>query len=196
MKIAVDKNQFAGSHGKSNAKKHNDMKRMGIEIIPIPLPFGDYCVVTDELQETIDRRGDKLKKVDIIGDVKLSVDSKKDLLEVCGNICGKSHPRFRDEVILAKKMNAKLIILVEEPDIHDVRDVFRWQNPRMRRYNYIKYMHSIGKWDNVPLPKKPPTSGKTLAKAMITIHKKYGVDWIFCSKEEAGKKIVELLEKS
>ena len=195
MRIAADKNQFAGSHGKSNAKKHADMVKLGVDIIPTPLPFGDYCLITEQMQETMIRRGDKLKKADIIADIKFSVDTKKDLSEVCTNICSVTHDRFRDEIILAQKMGAKLVVLIEEPNIHDVRDVFRWQNPRMRRYNKIKYMHSIGRWENVPLPKKPPTSGQTLAKAMITINKKYGVEWVFWSREDAGRMIVEILEK-
>lgn len=194
MKIAADKNQFAGSHGISNAKKHIQIERdLGHELIGIPLPFGDYCLITDEMKETISRRGAKLKKQDLVGDIKVSVDSKKDLLEVCGNICSGSHGRFRDEVILAQKCGCKLYILVEEPKIKSIDDVFRWQNPRAHRYNKIKYMQGIGKWEEVKLPKKPPTSGETLAKSMITMQLKYGVEFLFTSPQEAGKKIIELL---
>ena len=194
MKIAADKNQFAGSHGISNAKKHIQIERdLGHELLDVPLPFGDYCLITEEMQETIDRRGAKLKKQDLVGDIKISVDSKKDLLEVCGNICSGSHNRFRDEVILAQKCGCKLYILVEEPKIKSISDVFRWQNPRMHRYNKIKYMHGIGKWGNVKLPKKPPTSGEVLAKSMITMQEKYGCEFLFTSPQEAGAKIIELL---
>lgn len=193
MKIAADKNQFAGSHGKSNALKHKKIEDMGHEICPVPLPYGDYCLITDEMQETIDRRGDKLKKADLVGDVKVSVDSKKDLLEVAGNICSSSHNRFRDEIILSKKCGCKMYVLVEENGINSVQDVFRWQNPRMHRYNKIAYMHKMGRWMNIKLPKKPPTSGQTLAKAMLTMQLKYGVEWVFCSREESGKEIIRLL---
>ncbi len=196
FKIAADKNQFAGSHGKNNASKHRQLERLGYTVVPIPLPFGDYCLVTGQMQETIDRRADKLKKADLIADILISVDTKKDLLEVAGNICSGSHARFRDELILAQKMNAKMIILVEEPSIHTIDDVFKWQNPRMHRYNKIKYMHNIGKWQNIPLPKKPPTKGETLAKSMLTCQLKYGCEFQFCSPNETGKKIIDLLHTS
>lgn len=192
-KIAADKNQFAGCHGKSNAIKHASLKALGAEVIPTPLPFGDYCLITDEMQETITRRGTKLKKQDLVGDIELSIDSKKDLLEVAGNICSGAHGRFRDEIILAQKVGAKMIILVEEPGIKCVEDVFKWQNPRTHRYNTIKYMHKLGKWQDVPEPKAPPTPGPVLAKAMLTCSLKYGCEWRFCSKENAGREILKIL---
>ena len=193
MKIAADKNQFVGTHGKSNLRKHRNLKEIGNELVPIPLPFGDYCLITDQMQETIDRRGNKLKKQDLVGDIKVSVDTKKDLQEVCGNICSGSHARFRDEVILAQKVGAKLIILVEEAGINSIDDVFKWKNPRMYRYNKIKYMHERGKWQSIALPKAPPTNGQTLAKAMLTLENKYGCKFMFCKPSETADKIVELL---
>lgn len=193
MKIAVDKNQFSGSHGKSNARKHRQLAELGHELIQVPLPFSDYCPITDQMQETIDRRGAKLKKQDLVGDIKVCVDTKKDLLEVCGNICSGSHGRFRDEIILAQKVGAKMYILVEEPGIESIRDVFKWQNPRLHRYNKIRYMHEIGKWRDIPEPKSPPTPGSTLAKAMITHEEKYDCIFLFCRPEESAAKIEELL---
>ena len=69
-----------------------------------------------------------------------------------------------------------------------------WQNPRMHRYNKIAYMHKIGKWMNIPLPKSAPTSGPTLAKAMFTMQQKYGVEFRFCKPEDAGLCVLELLQ--
>ena len=54
-------------------------------------------------------------------------------------------------------------------------------------------MHEYGKWLSVNLPKTPPTSGQTLAKALLTMQKKYGVEFLFCRPEEAGAKVLELL---
>lgn len=90
--------------------------------------------------------------------------------------------------------DVKLYVLVENRDgVKSIDDVFRWQNPRMHRYNKIAYMHNLGKWLNVPLPKAKPTSGETLAKAMLTMQLKYGVEFLFCRPEEAGARILELL---
>ena len=111
-----------------------------------------------------------------------------------GDICGKQHARFRDEAILAQNNGIKLYILVENKDgIKEVRDLFKWQNPRMHRYNKILYMHRLGKWSNIPTPKAPPTSGETLAKACLTMNLKYGVEFMFCTPNEAGKRVIELL---
>jgi hypothetical protein len=40
---------------------------------------------------------------------------------------------------------------------------------------------------------KPPTTGQTLSKAMKTMQEKYEVEFMFCSRGDAGKKIIELL---
>lgn len=94
----------------------------------------------------------------------------------------------------AQKHNVKLYILIENEDgIKSIEDVFKWQNPRIHRYNKIAYMHNIGKWQNIPLPKSKPTTGDTLAKAMITMEKKYGVTFCFCNHIEAGERVLSIL---
>lgn len=52
----------------------------------------------------------------------------------------------------------------------------------------------LGKWQHIKLPKRPPTKGETLAKAMLTMEQEYGVHFLFCHPNEAGAKVVELLE--
>lgn len=194
MIIAGDVNQFTGSHEKSNAPLHRALIADGHTVEKIPLPFGDYCQVTEQMQDTINRRGDKLKKADLVGDVKISVDRKNSIDELCGNICGKSHARFRDECILAQKCGCKLYILVENSaNIRSVRDVFRWQNPRLYRYKRIQNAHACGKMLNVDLPKQPPTNGVTLAKSLLTMQAKYGVTFVFCAPREAPQLLVRLL---
>lgn len=88
MRIAVDKNQLQkGSHSRSNGYNHRRLRDMGHELVPIPLPYGDYCLVTEDVQETIERRGSKLKKADLVGDIKVAVDRKNSIDEICGNVC-------------------------------------------------------------------------------------------------------------
>ena len=55
-------------------------------------------------------------------------------------------------------------------------------------------MHNLGKWQHIALPKRPPTKGETLAKAMVTMEKEYGVRFMFCHPDEAGATVVELLK--
>lgn len=101
------------------------------------------------------------------------VDRKKDLQEVAGNVC-QQHERFVRELELAKELGYKMYILVEEPNITKVEQVFGWYN-----------------WRRKKNPKA--ISGRTLGKIMLTMAEKYGVEWVFTTKANCGQRIVELL---
>lgn len=195
MMLIEDKGQKEGQHILKNRYFANNE----IEVLRAPLPVGDYIAATDKVADVIHRKSVRkmeLKKMDFLGSYNVSVDTKKDMQEIIGNICGKAHPRFRDECILAQNNGIKLYVLVENTDgIKTIEDVFKWHNPRLHRYNKIAYMHNVGKWLNVPLPKAKPTSGEVLAKAMSTMQIKYGVEFVFCRPEDAGAKVVELLQQ-
>ena len=198
MKIAVDKNQVQkGSHARSNGYNHRRLRDMGHELVPIPLPYGDYCLVTEDVQETIERRGSKLKKADLVGDIKVAVDRKNSIDEICGNICSstRAHERFRDEVILAQKCGCKFYVLIEDKTVTDIDSLEKWENPRAKRYFIMKAREAKGYKLGVKLAKQPPASGKTLAKAMRTMNEKYGVEFVFCKPEDAAQRIVDLLQE-
>jgi ribosome-associated protein len=193
--LIEDKGQKEGQHILKNRYFENNE----IEVLRAPLPVGDYIIADDKVSDVIHRKAKRnmeVKKMDFLGTYAVAVDTKKDMQEIIGNICGKSHPRFRDECILAQNNGIKLYVLIENADgVKSVGDVFKWRNPRLERYNRIKYMQSCGKWLNASIPITPPTSGKTFAKSMLTMQLKYGVEFVFCRPEEAGKKIIELLTK-
>ena len=196
MKIAVDKNQLQkGSHAQSNAYNHRMLERAGHTLIALPCPFGDYCEVTAEMQETIDRRGDKLKKADLVGDIKIAVDRKNSIDEICGNVCSttKAHERFRDEVILAQKCGCKFYVLIEDESVTSLDDLEHWENPREKKYFIMKARKDKGYKLKYPIAKQPPASGKTLAKALRTMETKYGVKFLFCKPKDAAERIVEIL---
>ena len=198
MKIGVDKNQVqSGSHYKSNLKNHMLLERMGYELVPIPMIFGDYCIITDQMQETIDRRGAKLKKADLVGDIKVAVDRKNSIDEICGNVCSttRGHERFRDECILAQKCGCKFYVLVEDEKIKNLDDLEHWVNPREKKYFVMKARQDKGYKLKYPLPKQPPASGKTLAKALRTMQEKYGIEVVFAKPKDAARVMVELLTK-
>lgn len=197
MKIGVDKNQLSGTHYRSNFHNHRAMAADGHTLIPIPLPYGDYCQITDDAQETIDRRGDKLKKADLVGDIKVAVDRKNSIDEICGNICSstRAHERFRDEVILAQKCGCKFYVLIEDETVRNLEDLEKWENPRAKTYFIKKARAAKGYKLKTSLPKQPPASGKTLAKALRTMMDKYGFEVVFVKPKDAGMKIVELLGK-
>lgn len=105
---------------------------------------------------------------------RLVIDRKKDLLEVCGNVC-QQHERLRTELVKANDAGIRIIILIEHgPDIQTLEDVYFWDNPRQKQS-----------------PKA--TSGTSLYRSLLTIRDKYNVRFEFCSKAETGNKIMELL---
>lgn len=105
----------------------------------------------------------------------VSVDTKQDVEEIAANIGGKEHARFREECKLAKRLGAVLVILVENRDgFTCVDDVARWVNPNPR-----KTAKSI--------------EGVRLAKAMRTMSERYGVRFEFCTPEESGRRVLEIL---
>lgn len=169
----------------------------GIEVLRVPLPVGDYVAVNDKSMDVLERkekRGNKPKKLDFLGTYSIAVDTKENIGEIVNNICGRSHGRFRDECILAQNNGVQLYVLVENEDgVTCLKDLNRWQNPRLSRYEKIEDMHNMGKWLSIKLPKKPPTSGSTLSKCMMTMEKKYGVRFLFCTPQDAGAKVIQLL---
>lgn len=172
MIIGVDKNQLVGSHGASNQWKHAQMVREGAKLLPLRIPFGDYIRVTSQMQDLIREVGaDNVHKKDLQDLIELSIDTKKNLQEVCGNICSRQHERFKDELI---RSEGRLILLIEEKEIDTLEDVWWWENPRL---------------------KKSPraTKGPALYKSLCTIRDEYGVDIRFCNRKDTGKEIIRIL---
>jgi ERCC4-type nuclease len=105
---------------------------------------------------------------------RLVVDRKQNLTEVCSNVC-QDHDRFRKELIRAQEAGIKVVVLVEHgKDIKCLDDVIWWNNPRLKTS-----------------PKA--ITGERLYKILQTLERKYGVQFHFCTKEETGKKILEIL---
>ena len=105
---------------------------------------------------------------------RLVIDRKQNLSELCGNVC-QQHKRFRAELERANEYGIKLIILCEHgKSITCLSDVMQWVNPRL---------------------KKSPmaVSGERLYKILSAMSQKYSVDFLFCTKAETGKRIIELL---
>ena len=92
------------------------------------------------------------------------VDTKKDMGEIESNLIH-DHDRFRAECIRAQEAGIKLVILIQDPKIKQLSDVFGWFNIRK-------------KWS----PKA--ASGKQLGKMMYSMRDKYAVDWRFATKDK------------
>ena len=146
MILVEDTRNQVGKHKQLNS----DLESKGVKVIRSKLYVGDYA---------------RLDKQNI------AIDTKKDWVEVAGNICGKQHERFRNECLRAKSVGIRLIILVEEQIC-----VEQWKSPLNRQkkaYTQVK--------------------GETLAKAMRTMTEKYGVEFMNCSKERTAEVILNLL---
>ena len=108
---------------------------------------------------------------------RVSVDTKRDMDEIAANICGAEHKRFINECKAARDADCKLYILVENDlGITSIKDVHTWVNPRS------VYSDKC-------------VQGPRLQKAMETIQERYGVSFLFCTPEESGKRIMELLNE-
>lgn len=194
MKIAADVNQFSGSHGASNRAKHKQMERLGIEVIPLPLPFGDYTLVNEKMEEILSNPDKRPKKSDFNGLIDISIDTKKNLEEIWMNVNGKQHDRFRRELIKARDNNAKLVILIEHgPEIKSLEDVMFYDVPGQKRVIWKTKKMCGANCRVSETVYQNPIIGMKLYKALCTIRDRYNVDFYFCQKHETGKKIVEIL---
>ena len=195
MKLIEDMANKEGKH----VFKNNWWKAHGVEVIRQPLPVGDYILVTDKVEDVLKRkaaRGIEPHKMDFLGAVHVSVDTKQSMTEIEGNIVGAAHERFRDECILAQNCGIKLYVLVENEDgIKCLDDVAKWQNPRAKRWYRLKALHEQNKALKIPIPSRPPVNGERLMKAMKTMQEKYGVTFAFCAPHEAGQRVLDILTK-
>ena len=90
------------------------------------------------------------------------------------NLC-QGHKRFIAELVRANEAGIKLIILCEHGGkIKTLEDVKNWENPRLQKNPYA--------W-----------CGERLYKTMDTVGRKYGISWLFCTKANTGKRIIEIL---
>lgn len=167
--LLIDSRQQANKH----SHKDNYFKEKGVPTLRSKLPVGDYSLMQD---------------------MSVVIDTKKDIQELIMDICGKQHERFVRELELAQSNGIRLIILVENEAgwvdkketiynevVRSIDDLFHWVNPRL----FIFYK---GK-------QKYPraTRGQTIAKCCLTLQKKYGVEFQFCTPTESGKAILEIL---
>lgn len=193
LTIIEDVNNKLNHH----AIKHSYWEKQGVEILRYRLPVGDYALANDRIYDVLARkkmRGVPPKMMDFMGAYDVCVDSKFDVQELISDICGKQHDRFRDECVLAMNNGIKLYILVENkgglikgtkdiynPTIRDLSELHSWKNPRLFIRRSGKQLYPSA------------TRGITLQKACYTMEKKYGCEFLFCTPEESGQKIIELL---
>lgn len=106
---------------------------------------------------------------------KLLIDRKQNLNELCNNVV-QDHKRFRAELLRAQEYGQHIIVLVEHSkNIRSLEDVIHWVNPRLKVS---------------PLA----VSGERLYKILSAMSKTYDVEFRFCTKDQTGATIIELLK--
>ena len=102
------------------------------------------------------------------------IDRKQNLLEIAGNVV-QGRARFLREVERCNRAGCHMIVLIEHGGkIRTLEDVIGWKNPRLKVS---------------PLA----VSGERMFKIMKAMESRYGIEWQFCSKQQTGKRIIELL---
>lgn len=165
MVIQIDSRE----HKWEMARVQRQLESLGVKTIVSKLYVGDY--------QSLDNG-------------RLVIDRKKDLQELCGNVC-QQHERFRAELLRAQEAGIQIIILCEHgSDITSLQDVYFWQNPRKHE---VKWKTINGRRIKTVESSKA-VDGEQLYKSLITMRDKYGVRFEFCTKDITGKRIKELLE--
>lgn len=111
------------------------------------------------------------------GDIKLLnstdviIDLKANLEEMAHNLCNtQEHLRIKREIDRAKEIQCKqFVFLIKEDNIKTLEDLNNWESKRTK------------------------VKGSTLIKIFKTMKERYGVRFIFVTRANAPKKILELL---
>lgn len=139
----------------------------GIKVIRSKLFVGDYS---------------------LIDNMRISVDRKKDVLEIANCICSKEHIRFRNELIRAYENGIKLFILIEDENIKSLEELKYYKVPTFKstQYKNGQVTHRKGE-------KRSSVNLEALSKAMITMEQKYGCKFVFSTHKNFGATIVKIL---
>jgi ribosome-associated protein len=138
-----------------NKKKITDyFDSQSIEWFVSKLPCGDYA--NPQNMKTI---------------VELKHSHNDGLQELVMNLCRTvNHQRFKNEILLAKKIGVEnFIVLIASKDITNVDEIHLWKN----KYGKV--------------------NPETFEKIVKTFRDKYNIKFEFCKPNECGKKIIELL---
>lgn len=150
--ILTDTRQQKESH----ITKQFDLHR--IEHIQTKLDSADYMTIRYD-----DERG-------FYKDYSILIDTKKDLLEICGNLCKTTeHDRLVREVERGHYLGCEqFIFLIGESNIKSLDDIKNWKS----KYTKI--------------------SGTRLLKTMSTFQEHHNCRFIIVPKKDLGKRIIDI----
>ena len=147
MLIIEDTRQKDGKH----QQKHIGFDDLGVGLLRCKLPFGDYALPPA-----------------------VSVDTKENLEEIAGNLCGsmKERDRFIRECKAAAAAGCQLVIMVETEHDGSLLDL-----------------------GDIRIGSGKVVTGLQLYRAMTAVSGRYGVRFVLVRPEDAAREIVKLLEE-
>ena len=145
--IVEDSRQKVGKH----QQKHIGFEDLGVGLLRCKLPFGDYALPPA-----------------------VSVDTKENLEEIAGNLCGskKERDRFIRECKAAAAAGCQLVIMVETEHDGSLLDL-----------------------GGIRLGNGMTVTGMQLPRAMTAVAGRYGVRFVLVRPEDAAKEIVRILRE-
>jgi len=107
----------------------------------------------------------------LVFDYSILIDTKKDLLEMAGNLCHTlEHERLIREIERGQELGCKrFIFLIGDSKINSLEDIKNWSNSHTK----IK--------------------GETLLKVMATFKKHHNCEFMIVAKDKVGDTIIKLL---
>ena len=145
MVIIEDTRQKDGKH----QLKHIGFEDLGADLLRCKLPFGDYALPPS-----------------------VSVDTKENLEEIAGNLCGsmKERDRFIRECKAAAAAGCQLVIMVETEHDGSLLDL-----------------------GDIRIGSGKVVTGLQLYRAMTAVSGRYGVRFVLVRPEDAAKEIMRIL---
>ena len=105
-----------------------------------------------------------------MNDTKVIIDLKANIEEIAHNLCNtQEHLRIKKELEKAKEIGCEEFIFLIKSNIKSVDDLINWTSTKTK------------------------VKGSALVKVMSTMKERYGCRFIFTTRANAPKKIIELL---
>lgn len=182
-----------------------DLQELICDIQVKTMPLKEIRPAVHEIYEKYNLSGFSEEKMSrIIFDSDVGRYPEKEILVICNEnrFCDEAEKAFQR--LYAKRRgffhrglkraeygDVRLYVLVENKDgVHSIEDLEQWQNPRAKMQKWVTTQSG----ERRKVLKHPNAmSGETLAKALNTMQERYGVIFKFCSPEEAGAMVLELL---
>ena len=109
--------------------------------------------------------------VKLLNDTRVIIDLKANIEEIAHNLCNtQEHIRIRKELEKAKEIGCEEFIFLIKSNIKSADDLINWTSTKTK------------------------VKGNVLVKVMSTMKERYGCRFIFTTRANAPKKILELLE--